>query len=181
MRALAALLLLGACTATAVPPAPPVSLRNVAAPIGSQVNVTAADLTGDWMVRQILAENAFRPGYEFGFARADSGLSLQWEAVGCSEVANLCESFSANVDYAADGPGRWVRTGSPDAASGAPARFWILWTDIDRRTLAIGDPKGSFAMIIDRRSSGGDDRIIAAREILDWYGFDVADLVDVRR
>ena len=57
----------------------------------------------------------------------------------------------------------------------------MLWVDDDFRTAALGTPDGSLGWIIDRSATGGTDRIAAAREIMEFNGYDVSKLVDVRQ
>lgn len=54
--------------------------------------------------------------------------------------------------------------------------YWVLWVDEGFRTAAIGTPDGRFGFIADRNRKGGADRIKAAREILDFNGYDVSRL-----
>lgn len=64
--------------------------------------------------------------------------------------------------------------------SGSGARdLWVLWVDEGFRTAALGAPDGTVALIIDRAPSGGADRIEAAREMIDFNGFDRARLAGV--
>nr|WP_254899238.1 lipocalin family protein [Thalassococcus arenae] len=49
---------------------------------------------------------------------------------------------------------------------------WVHWIDIDDRTAALGAPDGSRVWIMDRTGNPGE-RLRAAREILDWYGYDL--------
>lgn len=177
--AMLALVLASCSPAPELPPAPP-TLRDTTAPLGSQVGVTAAGISDRWIVRQVLPGNSFRPGPALGLEANGPDLRLIWDGVGCSDAVNLCESFSGNVAYSAAGPGRWVRKDEPGRGTfDAPAAIWVFWTDSDRRTMALGDPAGTFAMILDRSTSGGADRILAAREILDWYGFETSQLIDI--
>ncbi len=55
--------------------------------------------------------------------------------------------------------------------------LWVHWLDVGDRTAAIGDPSGRTVWIMDRTATGSPDRIAAAREILDWYGYDLARLL----
>ncbi|MGH1368655.1 MAG: lipocalin family protein [Maritimibacter sp.] len=55
---------------------------------------------------------------------------------------------------------------------GRRAPLWVLWVDEGYRTVVIGTPDRSFSLILNR----GDiapDRLRAAREILDWNGYDL--------
>jgi apolipoprotein D and lipocalin family protein len=56
---------------------------------------------------------------------------------------------------------------------GAP--LWVHWLDFDNRTAALGAPDGSRVWIMDR-SGAPAERLSAAREILDWYGYDLSRL-----
>lgn len=48
--------------------------------------------------------------------------------------------------------------------------LWVHWIDADNRTAALGDPTGQRVWIMDRSGQPGE-RLHAAREILDWYGY----------
>ena len=58
--------------------------------------------------------------------------------------------------------------------------IWLLWVDTGYRTAALGTPDGQFGMILDRSPSGGADRITAASEILEWFGYDMNKLQETR-
>ncbi|MDJ0820888.1 MAG: lipocalin family protein [Paracoccaceae bacterium] len=51
--------------------------------------------------------------------------------------------------------------------------LWVHWLDIGNRTAAVGDPAGSRVWIMDR-TGAPRERLKAAREILDWYGYDLS-------
>ena len=181
MRVLAALcfgLVLAACTETVVAPPPDVSLlRNPTAPFGSQADVTAQDLDGEWVVRQGLA-NRWPANVGVVFFVADETLLFIEVEDGFCDEDRLCVTTLDRTDYATDLPGRFVSRDAELAfAKGLPAEIWVLWMDFDRRTVALGDPDGSFVAILDRSSTGGEDRIAAAREILDWYGYDLDQVI----
>ncbi|SNS42751.1 lipocalin family protein [Antarctobacter heliothermus] len=52
---------------------------------------------------------------------------------------------------------------------------WIYWIDADNRTVAMGDPDGQRVWIMDRTGRPGE-RLRIAREILQWYGYDLTRL-----
>lgn len=54
--------------------------------------------------------------------------------------------------------------------------YWVLWIDADYRTAAVGTPSGSFGWIIDRKASGGEDRIKAAADIMRFNGYNISRL-----
>ncbi len=65
-----------------------------------------------------------------------------------------------------EGTGRFALSGQP---------LWVHWLDADDRTAAMGDPSGGRVWIMDRRGAPGE-RLVAAHEILRWYGYDLAQL-----
>ena len=63
------------------------------------------------------------------------------------------------------GPGRFAIAGQ---------EWWVLWADGDYRTLVVGHPSGKFGFVLNRGGAISSDRMTAAREILDWNGYDMA-------
>lgn len=53
---------------------------------------------------------------------------------------------------------------------------WVLWIDEDFKTAVIGTPDGSFGAILNRTPALRADRLKAAREILDFNGYDLSKL-----
>lgn len=70
--------------------------------------------------------------------------------------------------------GRMLLSGADPAGIGQP--WWVLWVDTDYRTLVIGTPSGSFGFILNRDDRLPGDRLAAARDILDWGGYDLSKL-----
>lgn len=62
------------------------------------------------------------------------------------------------------GPGRFAIAGQA---------WWVLWADGDYRTLVIGTPSGNFGFVLNRGGAISADRMTAARDILDWNGYDL--------
>lgn len=62
------------------------------------------------------------------------------------------------------GPGRFAVAGQ---------EWWVLWADGDYRTLVIGTPSGAFGFVLNRGGAISADRLTAAREILEWNGYDL--------
>ncbi|MEY4303947.1 MAG: hypothetical protein RIT52_122 [Pseudomonadota bacterium] len=63
------------------------------------------------------------------------------------------------------GPGRLAIAGQ---------EWWVLWADGDYRTMVIGHPSGTFGFVLNRGGKISADRMTAAREILEWNGYDMA-------
>ena len=70
------------------------------------------------------------------------------------------------------GPGRLTVT-----LEGQTETWWMLWVDESYRTAVIGMPSGKFGFILNRDPVIPRDRLNAARQILEWNGYDLARLV----
>lgn len=70
------------------------------------------------------------------------------------------------------GQGRLIAPGRFTLSSFS-APLWVLWADADMRSVVLGTPDGSFAILLDRSPRMPADRLRAAREILDWNGYDL--------
>lgn len=173
---------LAACKQAGVPDGPaPLMLRNPTAQIGSQVDVVAADLAGDWYVRQGVTDTW--PATVGGMTLGAEGAALTvLFSGGVCDPAGICFDTVEALAYAPVAPGRWQATEPGKVAQvGFPAEFWVYWMDFDDRTIAVGDPNSGFVAILDRAPNGGGDRIQAARDILEWYGYDLTRIQEVRR
>lgn len=173
-RTLLALLLLAACgEGTPAPEA--ASFRSREVPIGSTTRGAPADLNGEWVVSQAYRQDGLRgvlPGDRLSVAMDASGTG-RWTfpGGGGTRVA---------VPVAAGGPGRY-RTQAPQPAAaallGTPAPdLWVLWADDDFRTAVVGTPDGTLGWIMDRPGAASPDRAAAAREVLDFNGYDLGRL-----
>jgi apolipoprotein D and lipocalin family protein len=149
-------LALAACArAPAPPPAAAPSFRDASAPIGSTTRGTASDLAGDWVVAAAYpGPLPVAPGTRVAVAPGAGG-SVLWRLGG------------TELPTAATGPGRY---------RGAGADLWVLWVDDGFRTAVVGTPDGRFGWIMDRPGQAAPDRTLAAREMLDFNGYDLARL-----
>lgn len=67
-------------------------------------------------------------------------------------------------------PGRMtLRFGPRDAQD-----LWVLWTDEDHTTIAIGTPDGSFGFVAQRLCVSRADQAAAAAQVLDFNGYQTA-------
>lgn len=161
------LLLLAACAA---PPARIDGFRSKG-PIYSNAVLDLTTITGEWTQVAAFASDgrSCRPGGAT-FTRGADGLSVS---------ARLCLN-GTETGYrgplAITGPGRLT----PAAKAPLNREWWVLWADVDLRTLVIGTPDGSFGFILNRRGPISPDRLAAARDILDWNGYDVTRLATFR-
>jgi apolipoprotein D and lipocalin family protein len=151
------------------------TFRDTDAQIASQTNVTADRMAGGWVIRQRFeAQNG--PFTDMALAAmSDGGLQLFVPTVTCED--EVCFEKNVPITLAPTGPGRWTPVGPQAYLS--PAELWVMWMGFDSRTAAIGTPSGEFGWIMDKNPTGGGDRIIAARDIMDWFGYDVARLTTV--
>jgi apolipoprotein D and lipocalin family protein len=121
--------------------------------VSSIANFEPARLAGDW--------------HEVASIGRGSGAS--WHitvAPGGAIRATSSRDGTATGTFTA--PGRFTLTGFA-------APLWVLWADTDNRTLLLGTPGRSFALLLDRGAPSAD-RLTAAREILAWNGYDPAAL-----
>ncbi|WP_254054587.1 lipocalin family protein [Roseovarius sp. EL26] len=146
--------------------------RDPNVPLSVTTRGTAGDVSGAWYVR------AGTPGNE---DLQKVSILPDWQGMQAVElVSRTCES-NGDCEEVGEiwkakplGQHRW-RIQSPHGD--ATRELWVIWVDEGFRTAAIGTPDGSYGWILDRASNGGSDRIEAAREILDFNGYDTAQLV----
>lgn len=138
--------------------APPLeSFRRDGALIGSALAFDAERFKGSW--HQVAHYPGGCDGAQLQVSGAENGVMLE----------QLCGGAVKRIPLRSDGPGRFV---SEDG------RFWVLWVDADYRTLVIGRPNGTMGAIWNRSSRIPADRMTAAREILDFNGYDVSRLLE---
>jgi len=136
--------------------------RDKGAPIYSSTRFEAARFAGDWIFREAVPADG-------PLSVTVSGVTPQgflWDESGRGATG----AYQRKVDARLTGTGRFTLDGR---------EVWVLWVDDGFRTAALGTPDGSFGWILDRNAAGGGDRITAAREILDFNGYDVSKLTKV--
>ncbi|WGV15895.1 lipocalin family protein [Fuscovulum ytuae] len=110
------------------------------------------------------------------------GAEIATTPTGLAIRARLCLNGS-DIAYsgplAITGPGRLRPMGQ--AAAPLNRDWWLLWADTDLRTLVLGTPDGSFGFILNRGGPLSPDRLAAARDILDWNGYDISRLATFTR
>ncbi|WP_226340991.1 lipocalin family protein [Gemmobacter serpentinus] len=163
-----ALLALTACGA----PKPEIrqAYRNQGQPIYSNAVLDPARLQGDW--HQVASFAASPGGCKPGGVRigAPQGASIPLQADLC--LGGARQRFAGQA--ALPVPGRLIpETATPQ---GITQPWWIIWADVDLRTLVIGTPTGEMGFILERSGRLPADRLTAAREILDWNGYDLGRL-----
>jgi len=150
--------LLAACAA---PRTPDVVFRAAGVPIYSNAVLETARLTGTWVQVAAFA-NPGSPACAPGRVDITEALTV---------ASDLCldgRAYRQSGLMKPAGPGRFTL---PDGQE-----WWVLWADTAYRTLAIGTPSGAFGFILNRDGDLPGDRLTAAREILDWNGYDTSRL-----
>lgn len=147
---------LAGCAATPPAPDPPLLLRNPTAPFGGTSRFEVARFAGDWITVGCIGTCASKVRYV-----------VATDDVFVRQVAD------ESTGYVIEAPGVLRKIGSAD-------RLVVMWVDTGFRTAAVGDADGRWAAVIDRTGRGGVDRIAAAREILDFNGWDLSKLREVR-
>jgi apolipoprotein D and lipocalin family protein len=131
--------------------------------IYSNASFDLSRLRGSWQQVAGFADEAGCNGGVATFAEDAAG-GVMGEAQLC--VAGQMRGWSGPVTRV--GPGRFT--------IGAGEPWWVLWDDADNRTLVIGTPSGAFGFVLDRSGDLPRDRMVAAREILDFNGYDLSRL-----
>jgi apolipoprotein D and lipocalin family protein len=143
--------------------------RAAGSPIYSNATFDTGRLNGNWDQVAAFAGPAqigCRPGgAEFSTVQVSYLLCLSGQDVrGAGQVATT-------------GPGRFSINGK----DGIGQDWWVLWVDEGYRTMAIGNPSGTFGFILNRGKDLPADRLKAATEVFDFNGYDIEKLVVFRR
>ena len=118
-------------------------------------------MQGDWIVVAAFPGANWQPG---------TGLRFDWPNAD-GRMAFDTAAGPRMVPVTPAGPGRFRRSdGQPGEA------FWVLWVDEGYRTAVIGTPDGSFGFVLNRDAAIPADRMEAARRVLDFNGYDLAQL-----
>ena len=169
MRRLILLFCLVVAACSAKPKTLPHSFRPATAPIYSNAVFAVERVAGRW--DQVAAFSGPDPlGCNSGYAAflpLDGTLQVDYQ---------LClagQMVTGGGAIVPTGPGRFSIKGD----TGIGQDWWVLWVDESYRTLAIGNPSGTFGFILNRGQALPSDRMIAAREVFDFNGYDVRKLV----
>jgi apolipoprotein D and lipocalin family protein len=163
------LLVLAACGPG---PGSRVSYRDAGLSLYSNAVFGADRLAGDW----VQVAGFQRPnGAECGggtasFSAPDAGGRQRLNTTLC--LSGKETRFNGYVNTV--GPGRFSLSGADPKGIGQV--WWVLWADVDNRTLLIGTPSGDFGFILNRGGTLPSDRLAAAKEILDFNGYDLTRL-----
>ncbi|SOC02756.1 lipocalin/fatty acid-binding family protein [Rhodobacter maris] len=158
-------LLMAAALAACSPPPPLLApLRNTGARISSAALFDPARFGGDWIVVQ-----SGTPGC------MGAKQSWIWDAKhGRYDLTGVdCTGLTPsrlNGEAELTGPG-----GRLSAIKGyGQDVIWVLWFDQDYRVAALGTPSGSWGVILVRPGHDRLDLINAAREVMEFNGYDTS-------
>lgn len=136
--------------------------RDAAAPIYSNAAFDLVRLSGVWDQVAAFSGPTCQRG-EAEFANNIGATSINYR---------LCLSGRDVVGagaIVATGPGRFKVEGK----DGLGQDWWVLWVDESYRTMAVGNPAGTFGFILNRGTVLPEDRLNAAREVFDFNGYDI--------
>ena len=135
--------------------------RDAAAPIAATTRFDPARMAGRWEVVALFSESD---------TVAPPPVAYAWDAA-AGQLAVVPGAGEPDARFA---PLRVVAPGRlrPVGRDGVDDEIWVLWSDADYRTVVLSNRAGSFGQILNR-GPVAPDRLAAAREILDWYGFDL--------
>lgn len=134
------------------------SFRDQNAPMGASTRFDRDSFSGAWNVVE-----------SFGAATATQ---IVFDVSSDAETIRISGTGANTVDdvYREGVPGELIPT-----TTGRESLV-VMWVDEDFETAAIGTSSGSYGALIDRDGRVPPDRAIAARAILDFYGWDVSQL-----
>ncbi|MFK7938486.1 MAG: lipocalin family protein [Roseovarius sp.] len=126
-------------------------------------------MQGEWKVR------ASSPGYHqiqnLTFdTRTTPQHMIAFLSISC-DAGGTCEGLTDGWMAQPLAQNRWRLTSE---TSEDDMELWIIWIDDGLRTAAIGSPDSDMAFILDRKPTGGADRIKAASEVLDFNGYNMS-------
>lgn len=144
-------------------------------PIGSKALFEADRYLGVW-------HEVARYPVPFQRGCFDVTAEYQLQDDGLLSVLNICRDEAgvetSRISGTAEivGPGR-LKVRFPSVPFVA-ADYWVLWTDEDYRTAVVGTPNGRAGWILNRSPDIRADRMQAARDVLEFNGYDLAQLVE---
>ena len=149
--------------------------RDTSKPLSVTTRANNPALHGQWFVReQFPGTNQFQ---EVFFATRSVNLSSDIIETRERVCRTKFDCSGRETSWTAErlGINRWRLINDDESRS---LQLWMIWIDQGFRTAAVGTPDGSYGWIIDRSQKGGADRINAAREVLQFNGYQTRQLVE---
>ncbi|KQI67275.1 lipocalin [Loktanella sp. 3ANDIMAR09] len=123
--------------------------------------------------------------YPVPFEAGCTGVTADYAALpdGSLSVLNTCRNADGTVRSTIQGRADIVGPGrlkvSFDNVPFVRADYWVLWVDEGYRTAVVGAPDGRSGWILNRTPDIPADRLTAAKEVLDFNGYDLNRLMEV--
>ncbi|MFM2355175.1 MAG: hypothetical protein RLZZ528_911 [Pseudomonadota bacterium] len=155
-----------ALAACAAPPPPAPGLRDEAVTIASAALFDPARFADVWHVAAAYGPEAACGPLAETWVQTGAG---SYDVTGTACGPNGARAFAGRAQVT--GPGRITREGL-----NGPEVLWVLWVDQDYRVAVIGTPDGRFGRILSRSPKVRPDLMAAAREVLDFNGYDTGRL-----
>ncbi len=161
--------LLAGCFPQAPEPRGDVSLlRNPTVTMSATSRFDAGRFSGKWLRRAGFDDDWDLQDFEFVAPKAGSGGA--WRETVLNNGARAQNLATVRLDI----PGVFFLDYMGQRRMSQ--QVVVLWVDEGFRTAAISTRDGRSAVIVDRKASGGEDRIIAAKSVLEQNGFDLSKL-----
>lgn len=164
-----ATVLTGLSLLTSCADAPAPSYRDTDQPLSVTTRQDAARLAGEWHVRAATPGDAALIAVTY---RPDGPEAFALTRRVCND-SGACDIRRRLYPATPLGQNRW----SLGNTGGADWQIWVVWVDADYRTAAIGTPDGGFGWVLDRAATGGEDRVTAARDILEFNGYQTSAVI----
>ncbi len=148
--------LLVACSAS-------VALRDPSVPISSKAVFDTGRFAGDWHLVGV-----YPTAFEAGCGEVRVSVSADRLSRACLTGGVVLRQDSATLI-----PHGIARYDTRLEGAGA-VQLWVLWVDDGYRTAVIGDPEGRIGWVLNRDATIPSDRWAAAKELLDFNGYDPA-------
>jgi len=152
--------LIALCLLFAAACAPVAGYRDASVRITSVALFDPSLFAGDWVVVA---------AYDPAVCRIRADVTAR----GFSWIEHSCSGDESHSNAPVTGPGRF----RPGGGAHKGREHWVMWVDQTYRTAVIGAVDGHFAMVLNRAGDIPPDRMQAAREILDWNGYDLTRLI----
>jgi len=152
----------------AAPEPQPTTFRDAAAPISSTTRFDSGLFEGRWYTIQAAG------------TRFPAELSFTYDGAGRFSYVGV-EPFNDQLIFNSRSEFNLIDAGRLVSVTDRSDVVWVLWIDEDHRTAVLGNPAGSFAQIINRTPELRADRLAAARDVLQFNGYDLSKMREVAR
>ena len=132
--------------------------RDQSAPIGATTRFTPQEFAGNWVIAASFQQRRKAP------VAVTYSEDAQRLAVTSDELAEVAGFYRQGV------------AGELIPFSDEQETLVVMWVDAEFRTAVVGTESGSIGVVLDREGDVPNDRAKAARNILEFYGWDTSQL-----